>query len=158
LELTRLRATCLNAGTFGIRIEIRKRASWNVAGRWTRILTYTRLGALQELQRVIERELEEGLINPYQTSPTLPNIPSVAIPPIEPQPPNRDPKTTIIEAFLLVVGYAADKHLHSKASDTIIGVTTVYHDLELHTGDKNDFDVFKGIQQKYYPQKKNTKN
>jgi len=51
----------------------------------------------------------------------------------------------------------ADKHLHIKASDTIIGVTALYHDLELHTGDKNDFDFFKGIQKKYYPQKKNTK-
>jgi len=57
----------------------------------------------------------------------------------------------------LVESYA-DKNLHIKASDTIIGVTALYHDLELHTGDKNDFDVFKGIRKKYYPQKKNTKN
>jgi len=48
----------------------------------------------------------------------------------------------------------ADKNLHIKIPDTIIGVTALYHDLELHTGDKNDFDVFKGIRQKYYPQKK----
>jgi len=52
----------------------------------------------------------------------------------------------------------ADKNLHIKAPDTIVGVTALYHNLELHTGDKNDFDVFKGIQKKYYPQKKNTKN
>jgi len=57
----------------------------------------------------------------------------------------------------LVEAYA-DKHLHIKASDTIIGVTALYHDLELHTGDKNDFDFFKGIRKKYYPQRKNTKN
>jgi len=48
----------------------------------------------------------------------------------------------------------ADKNLHIKAPDTIIGITAIYYDLELHTGDKNDFDIFTGIRKKYYPQKK----
>jgi len=47
-----------------------------------------------------------------------------------------------------------DKNLHIKAPDTIIGVTALYYDLELHTGDKNDFDILTGIRKKYYPQKK----
>jgi|GEM_PF-2151999 len=33
-----------------------------------------RTEALQELQRVIERELEEGLINPYETTQPTPSV------------------------------------------------------------------------------------
>jgi len=48
----------------------------------------------------------------------------------------------------------ADKNLNSKPSDTIIGITAIYHNLELHTGDRHDFDVFNKLRKVYYPQKK----
>jgi len=48
----------------------------------------------------------------------------------------------------------ADKNLNSKPADTIIGVSAIYHNLELHTGDKHDFDCFTGMRKVYYPQKK----
>jgi len=35
-----------------------------------------------------------------------------------------------------------DKNFHIKVPDTIIGITAIYYDLELHAGYKNDFDIF----------------
>jgi len=61
-----------------------------------------RMEALLKLQSVIERGLEEGLINPYQTTQNT----NVTTSKIQPQTSITEPQTTISEAFEMALKYA----------------------------------------------------
>lgn len=57
------------------------------------------------------------------------------------------------ESISRLVELYADKNINTKPADTIIGVTAQYYNLLLHTGDKDDFNIF-NIDKLYYPQPK----